>query len=91
MLSFSPQSKKWKDLIFSGVQPTGTLHIGNYFGAVKKWVEFQNEGKNGIYCIVDLHAITVPKVKCHGARNQDQFSPFTCQRTVALIYKMYLI
>ncbi|CAH0392872.1 unnamed protein product [Bemisia tabaci] len=57
----SEESKKWKDLIFSGVQPTGTLHIGNYFGAVKKWVEFQNEGKNGIYCIVDLHAITVPK------------------------------
>mgnify|MGYP001338879612 FL=1 len=44
--------------IFSGVQPTGNLHLGNYLGAIKNWVEFQNE-KTCIFCIVDLHAITI--------------------------------
>ncbi len=45
--------------IFSGVQPTGTLHIGNYFGAIKQWVNLQEEN-DCFFCIVDLHAITVP-------------------------------
>ncbi len=45
--------------IFSGVQPTGSLHIGNYFGAIKQWVDTQHEGE-GFFCIVDLHAITTP-------------------------------
>ena len=48
------------DLIFSGVQPTGNLHLGNYLGAIKNWVELQNTSKC-IFCIVDLHAFTVPK------------------------------
>ena len=39
-----------KDLVFSGVQPTGNLHLGNYLGAIKNWVEFQNE-KTCIFCI----------------------------------------
>ena len=47
-----------KELVFSGVQPTGNLHLGNYLGAIKNWVEFQNE-KTCIFCIVDLHAITI--------------------------------
>lgn len=46
--------------VFSGIQPTGNLHIGNYIGAVKHWVEGQADGLN-IFCIVDLHAITVPQ------------------------------
>jgi len=46
--------------IFSGVQPTGNLHLGNYLGAIKNFVELQNEKKNQcIFCVVDLHAITV--------------------------------
>jgi len=45
--------------IFSGIQPTGKLHIGNYFGAIKQWVELQ-EKNECIFCIVDLHALTVP-------------------------------
>ena len=45
-------------LVFSGVQPTGNLHLGNYLGAVKKFVLLQKEMKC-IYCVVDLHAITV--------------------------------
>ena len=52
--------------IFSGVQPTGNLHLGNYIGAIKNFVELQNEeGNECIYCVVDLHAITVkqdPKI-----------------------------
>jgi tryptophanyl-tRNA synthetase len=47
-----------KKLVFSGVQPTGNLHLGNYLGALKKFVSLQNE-MNCIYCVVDLHAITI--------------------------------
>jgi tryptophanyl-tRNA synthetase len=46
--------------IFSGVQPTGNLHLGNYLGAIKNFVDLSNEVKNEcIFCVVDLHAITV--------------------------------
>jgi len=45
--------------IFSGIQPTGQKHLGNYIGAIRQYVEGQDRGE-GIYCIVDLHAITVP-------------------------------
>ena len=46
--------------IFSGVQPTGNLHLGNYLGAIKNFVELQNQKENQcIFCVVDLHAITV--------------------------------
>ena len=46
--------------IFSGVQPTGNLHLGNYIGAIKNFVNLQNDPNNFcIYCVVDLHAITV--------------------------------
>lgn len=52
---------KTKSRILSGVQPTGSLHLGNYLGAIRQWVEFQNsyEGEN-FFCVVDLHAITMP-------------------------------
>ena len=46
--------------IFSGVQPTGNLHLGNYLGAIKNFVDLNNEDENNcIFCVVDLHAITV--------------------------------
>ena len=45
--------------IFSGVQPTGNIHIGNYLGALKQFVELQ-ENNHCLYCVVDLHAITLP-------------------------------
>ncbi|MGK7922791.1 MAG: tryptophan--tRNA ligase, partial [Trichodesmium sp.] len=48
-----------KQLVLSGVQPTGNLHIGNYLGAIRNWVECQQEYDN-FFCVVDLHAITVP-------------------------------
>ncbi|OYW07465.1 MAG: tryptophan--tRNA ligase [Acidiphilium sp. 37-67-22] len=44
--------------IFSGIQPTGIAHLGNYLGAIQNWVALQ-EGNEGIYCLVDLHALTV--------------------------------
>jgi len=47
-------------VVFSGIQPSGNLHIGNYIGALRQWVNMQ-EGKEAIFCIVDLHAITVPQ------------------------------
>ncbi len=46
--------------IFSGIQPTGSKHLGNYIGAIRQYVEGQDRGDPAIYCIVDLHAITVP-------------------------------
>ena len=49
-----------KKKIFSGVQPTGNLHLGNYLGAIKNFVELNNDDENKcIFCVVDLHAITV--------------------------------
>lgn len=47
-----------KKVIFSGIQPSGNLTIGNYFGAIKNWVKLQDE-YNCFFCVVDLHAITV--------------------------------
>src|SRR5437762_215298 len=55
-LSTEAQVKK---RVFSGVQPTGNLHLGNYLGAIRNWVAAQSEYDN-IFCIVDLHALTVP-------------------------------
>lgn len=84
-----PPKKVRTRRILSGVQPTGSLHLGNYLGAIKQWVEFQNTGKfadaedldgksfdddndekkdenveyvnENFFCVVDLHAITVPQ------------------------------
>ena len=53
-------SIKHNDIVFSGVQPTGSLHLGNYLGAMKNFVDLQTK-MTSIYCVVDLHAITVFK------------------------------
>src|SRR5256885_13885974 len=58
MKNQSPFSMKSR--VFSGVQPSGNLHIGNYLGALKNWVKIQYDYES-IFCIVDLHAITVPQ------------------------------
>ena len=54
-----------KKIIFSGIQPSGNLHIGNYIGAISQWVKNQNDPSassgQDIFCVVDLHAITVPQ------------------------------
>ncbi|MDQ4076357.1 MAG: tryptophan--tRNA ligase [Chloroflexota bacterium] len=49
-----------KNRVFSGVQPTGNVHLGNYLGAFKNWVKQQEEREN-YFCIVDLHALTIPR------------------------------
>jgi len=66
------QDKERKKRVFSGIQPSGDMHLGNYLGAVKNWVAMASE-YDCIYCVVDLHAITVyqdPKIlkkKCREA------------------------
>ena len=45
--------------VFSGIQPSGNLHLGNYLGALKRFADAQNQGVQTLYCMVDLHAITV--------------------------------
>ena len=59
-MSTDPAAAKsaFKELVFSGVQPTGNLHLGNYLGAITKFVTLQ-ETHDCIYCVVDMHAITV--------------------------------
>ncbi|MEY8829186.1 tryptophan--tRNA ligase [Sedimentitalea sp. XS_ASV28] len=57
--------------VFSGIQPSGDLHLGNYLGALKRFADAQNQGVESIYCMVDLHAITVwqdPKDLRHSTR-----------------------
>jgi tryptophanyl-tRNA synthetase len=57
----------FKELVFSGVQPTGNLHLGNYLGAIVKFVALQ-ERYNCIYCVVDLHALTQPQAVWGGPK-----------------------
>jgi tryptophanyl-tRNA synthetase len=49
-----------RPIIFSGIQPTGSKHLGNYIGAIRQYVEGQDRGEPAIYCVVDLHSISVP-------------------------------
>ena len=57
-----------KKTILSGVQPSGTLTIGNYLGAIKNWTTMQEEF-NSIFCVVDLHSITVNQVPAELRKN----------------------
>lgn len=66
-----------KPRIFSGVQPSGNLHLGNYLGAIKQWVELQNE-YDSVFCVVDYHAITVPQ------------KPAELQRKIMDVAKLYI-
>ena len=65
-----------QDIVFSGIQPTGRLHIGNYFGALKQWIELQ-DSYQCLYCIVDLHALTVKQdPKTFGQQTLDAAADF---------------
>jgi tryptophanyl-tRNA synthetase len=66
-----------KKRIFSGIQPSGNLHIGNYLGAIQNWVKLQDE-YDSIFCVVDMHAITVPQ------------DPATLRKRTLEIAKIYL-
>ncbi len=59
MLSFETANDMKR--IFSGIQPSGIIHLGNYLGALRNWVDLQTPENECIYCVVDLHAITVPQ------------------------------
>ena len=74
MTNQQTQSKKKR--VFSGIQPTGNLHIGNYLGALKNWVAEQHQYEN-VFCIVDLHALTTP---------QDPEELYNSIRQVAMLY-----
>jgi tryptophanyl-tRNA synthetase len=64
-----------KQRVFSGIQPTGELHIGNWLGAVRTWVQQVNEGKDDtMFCIVDAHAITLPYEPADLRKNIDGFA-----------------
>lgn len=57
----SDKKPETQQAVFSGIQPTGVPHLGNYLGALRQWVEIQRDSPNStklVYCIVDLHAIT---------------------------------
>lgn len=66
-----------KPIIFSGIQPSGNLHLGNYLGAIKNWVKLQ-EDHDSFFCVVDLHAITTPQ------------DPKELQERIIEIAKIYL-
>jgi tryptophanyl-tRNA synthetase len=66
-----------KPTIFSGVQPSGNLHLGNYLGAISQWVDLQKD-HNCIFCVVDYHAITVPQ------------DPMVLKQKIVEIAKIYL-
>jgi tryptophanyl-tRNA synthetase len=60
VLNFAVEEYQMKKRVFSGIQPTSNIHIGNYLGAIKNYVRLQDD-YDCVYCIVDLHAITVPQ------------------------------
>lgn len=61
MFFFSLLQKDSVARVFSGIQPTGIPHLGNYLGAIESWVKLQEEYSTVLYSIVDLHSITVPQ------------------------------
>ena len=79
--------------IFSGVQPTGNLHLGNYIGAIKNFVNLQNqENTDCVYCIVDLHAITTkqdPKALKENIR--ETLATFIAYILISVITKAFKI
>ncbi|MFA7275219.1 MAG: tryptophan--tRNA ligase [Pseudobdellovibrionaceae bacterium] len=64
--------------ILSGMQPTNRLHLGNYLGALRNWVDLQHEGNECLYCVVDMHAITMPY-------ERDQLATSTREITAAYL------
>ena len=65
------------NLYFSGIQPTGNLHLGNYIGAIKPWVALQKK-ENCIFCIADMHSITIPQ------------NPTALHETILETFAMYM-
>ena len=66
-----------KKIVFSGIQPSGVIHLGNYLGAIKQWIDLQDKYFS-IFCIVDMHAITVKQ------------TPEELQRSIKELAALYL-
>ena len=60
MITLQVGHKKFPPRVFSGIQPTGVPHIGNYVGAIQRWVQLQEQYDDVIFSVVDLHSITLP-------------------------------
>jgi tryptophanyl-tRNA synthetase len=58
----TPLGRSRRKRVFSGIQPSGTSHIGNYLGAIRNWVTQQQQYDN-VFCIVNLHALTLPTTR----------------------------
>ena len=78
-----------KARVFSGVQPSGNLHIGNYLGALGNWVKMQHDYES-IFCIVDLHAITVyqPPDELRAKIEDDPGTPKLVQTEPSIGYRL---
>jgi len=63
--------------VFSGIQPTSELHIGNYLGAIKQWIALEDKTES-IFCIVDLHSLTIP------------YAPATLKKRILDVASIYL-
>lgn len=68
-----------KKIIFSGVQPSGIVTIGNYLGSIRNWVDIQQDYRC-IYCVVDMHAITVRQTPADLRRRTYELRPFIWPR-----------
>jgi tryptophanyl-tRNA synthetase len=77
----------FKPLIFSGVQPTGNLHLGNYLGAIKRWVEVQKT-EECIYCVVDMHALTVSPDQSRVMQHAELAWVFNCIARIGWMSRM---
>lgn len=78
-----PQNRNHK-ILFSGIQPTGSVHVGNYFGAIQRWIDLQNNGDKFLCSIADLHSITLPQVKIQKTKT------FYSRIITDIIYQQYV-
>ena len=83
------ETKKETNLIFSGVQPTGNLHLGNYLGAIKNWEKLQKT-KKCIFCIVDLHAMTTSENRNEIKKNTREVAAAYIASGINMIKTSYL-
>ena len=71
-------ARSTRQRVFSGILPTGNFHLGNYLGAIRNWVDQQAEFDN-VFCIVDLHALSLPTTK-ESLRPTSSVLPTSCLR-----------
>ncbi|MBT5318178.1 MAG: tryptophan--tRNA ligase, partial [Rhodobacteraceae bacterium] len=72
----TPSPSPFEKRVFSGVQPSGGLTLGNYLGAVKRFVHMQDPNHESLYCMVDLHAVTVWQDPANLRKNTRELAAF---------------